>query len=1366
MARAGKIFVPRFVTERLKDGTRSEPQPLSHWSTTPAYVLLGDPGAGKTRALTVEAEKCGAQVASATDFGIAQTKKLVKGMPSFIDALDEKRAGVSDADALNAIRTELVRLKKPPFRITCREIDWLGGVDTNALKAVSPNGEIVELHLEPLTDENIQALLVNWPDVMPKPDVFWKHATQHGLQGWLRNPMALELFVKAVLRGGYGELPSSKLEIFQLATTQLATEFNEQHVASRRRAQPGLDQVLEGAGKMFATLLLSNADGLTPVARPIGGDGGAIALNTVQSTLGIEGQNVSVILASMLFSTANGQSRPYHRTIAEYLGAVAIGKLVEGGLPVSRVLALMSGQDGGIVEPLRGLHAWMAVTCPGERSTLIARDPLGVVMYGDVRGFSAHEKRQIFEALAGEADRYAWFRNGSWNAHPFGSLGTPDMVPAMKEILGRAARDAPHQVLVECILDAILHGDKLPDVLINLAAIIEDSTFDPYSRRQALQAWLAQSEDIAPARRWLDEIRSGRLQDIDDSLRGTLLKRLYPHHVTPSEVTTYFSKGKQRNFIGGYQRFWSHDLLESTPEGKFAELADAFALVPLSEDRLYQDFELPRILGKVVSLALNKTGTFEPTGRIIGWLRIGRGKYDDVVIKDGNAAAIANWLTDHPEDLKRVYIELCLREAKTSSPGQVHFWNAVNFLYGAKYPRDWYNWLLNVAAEVESPELACFFFQRAAVVALANSVDFDIRMEDVEGWVNKHSITWSPAQDWLTEVWSRPLTPSPHWQQEQFKREREYQAKRIADQQLRQRRFSEMFSKYPVGTIGVGSLHNLALAYKGRYSDIHGETPAARLQDLMGGGSAEVETALAHLAATLQRTDLPSVEDILASGLAGKEHLVRPASLVAADIAYAENPAALATWPEDLFKRLVAFWLTDGTDNEPPWYEAAIRLQPRWVAELMVPYALQMIRKRKAHSPTGLWALARNGDLADFARIVVPAILEKFPVRANETQLDRLVSDLLPAALRHLEPALLADIVNRRLENTSMDAGQRIAWLSVGTFQNNRAMGKALVKFLGNSQARVQHLMRALSAQVDREMNHLRLDLRTQVLLIELIGRHVAPRVREGASIVTVTDEGRDRIRTLIQSLSSFTDAEAQSELIRLRTLPQLKAWWMALDSAIFENTRLARAAHFTHASPQAVALMLAKNAPASPADLQALLIDYLRQLEKDIHGSEENLLRPFWMDKTATGRQNPRIENDCRDHLLALLRPRVRPLAVAVDKEAYAAEDKRMDLRASIQGQANPKRLPIEIKKDSHDNVWTAWRDQLWLKYLNDPKSGGYGIYLVLWFGQKATALDGVRPESAEKMETMLRGKIPPSDQVRIAVVVMDLSLTPSRSR
>jgi hypothetical protein len=1351
MAQPEKIFVPRFATQRLKEGGRSERQPISHWRETPAYVLLGDPGAGKTKALTDEAQACGAQVASAADFGIVASQRGAKGVPVFIDGLDEKRAGNTDTDALNAIRIELGKLKNPKFRITCREIDWLGGVDTNALKAVSPNGEIAELHLEPLTDSDIESLLVNWRGELPDPLAFWTYATERGLQDWLRNPMALELFVKAVLRAKNGGLPESKLEIFKLACEQLASEFNEQHVASRRRAQPALDQILDDAGKMFATLLLSNADGLTSTAAAHDGTGSIIALNTLPSELAIK--NEAAARASLLFTTVNGQSKPYHRTIAEYLGAVAIGKLVEDGLPIGRMLALMSGQDGGIVEPLRGLHAWMAVTCPRERTQLIDRDPLGAVMYGDVRAFSRDEKLHIFKALAGEAERYAWFRNGDWNAHPFGALGTRDMVGAMQEILSSGERSQAHQSLLDCVMDAIRFGDDLPAMLPYLEQVVRDATYMSDARLAAMHASLAQAKaDFVPARQWLDDIRAGQIEDPDGRLRGALLKALYPVHLTPTEVVNYLYQTEQGDFVGRYGNFLSTHLLSQTPTGKFSELADAFASLNLYRATLAEDFDLHRPICEVIVAAIRESSNESSTRRLISWLQIGRDGKSGVAIKGDD---IGRALGKNVETLKRVYAELCSRVEVNEQSGNLDFLSPAEFLYGSKLPSDWYNWLLTLAETAQSAELARFYLQDAATEALKGEFDFDIRMEDVEAWVTRNLPIWPEAENWLSASWSQP---PDHWQAKQYQQGQKHRVERLNKEKLRHQNYAEHFEQSADDLIDIGVLSRLALAYKNRLFGIGGDTPAARLHNLVGGGESRFEIAFKHLKSSLTRPDLPTSDEILKSGLAGKEHFVRFPCLVAAEIAFAESPDVLKNWSDDLLKRLVAFWLTDGTGDEPAWYAALVCTQPQLVAAVMVPFTVHTIRKRSGFSVTGLWDLARKDDLKEFARAVVPVILEKFPVRSNEHQLKRLVEELLPAGLKHLEPKTLAAIAAKKLANTSMDAGQRVAWLAIGIFQNNMAIAKALVKFLGKSQSRVQHLIHALVGQTDRDMNHLTLSIETQSLLIELLGPRASPAWSDRGYTVRPVDKVRDITRIMITTLSGLTDPAASRELARLRSLPALGAWFESLDAAMYDNTRLLRAASFVHASPQRVASTLANQAPANAADLQALVIDQLLGLEKEIRGSDANLLYQFWVDDGA-GSRKPELENPCRDRLLAPLRGRLLAKDVQVDKELHAFDDKRMDMRASTVSGGQRQIVPVEIKRENDINVWTAWRDQLDRKYLTEPDSGGYGIYLVLWFGHQPKAFEGVKPKSAKEMAAMLQDRIPAADRFRISVVVMDLS-------
>jgi hypothetical protein len=57
----------------------------------------------------------------------------------FIDGLDEKRAGRSDRDTVDALVAKLFAVGPHKVRISCRVADWLGDSDLAALRA-SPSG--------------------------------------------------------------------------------------------------------------------------------------------------------------------------------------------------------------------------------------------------------------------------------------------------------------------------------------------------------------------------------------------------------------------------------------------------------------------------------------------------------------------------------------------------------------------------------------------------------------------------------------------------------------------------------------------------------------------------------------------------------------------------------------------------------------------------------------------------------------------------------------------------------------------------------------------------------------------------------------------------------------------------------------------------------------------------------------------------------------------------------------------------------------------------------------------------------------------------------------------------------------------------
>ena len=76
-------------------------RPLATYRDTSAYVLLGDPGAGKTTAFEAEREALGddACFVTARDFVTLDPGRHPewRGKTLFVDGLDEVRAGRSDA---------------------------------------------------------------------------------------------------------------------------------------------------------------------------------------------------------------------------------------------------------------------------------------------------------------------------------------------------------------------------------------------------------------------------------------------------------------------------------------------------------------------------------------------------------------------------------------------------------------------------------------------------------------------------------------------------------------------------------------------------------------------------------------------------------------------------------------------------------------------------------------------------------------------------------------------------------------------------------------------------------------------------------------------------------------------------------------------------------------------------------------------------------------------------------------------------------------------------------------------------------------------------------------------------------------------
>ena len=508
------------------------PRSLEDFRERDACVLLGAPGAGKTVEFEREADECedGCYV-TARDFITFADRPEWHGTTLFIDGLDEVRAGAADGRTpLDAIRAKLDALGRPRFRLSCREADWFGASDRQHLESVSARGEVTVLRLDPLSGEGIRELLGHRSDV-EDADEFVAEARERGIDSLLASPQSLRMLAEAVAGGTW---PETRMETFALACEKLVREQNADHrCASRDR--PATPELLTAAGRLCALQLLTGAAGYAlPGGEP---DDDYPGLEQIPED---RRETLRHALGTRLFeSPGEGRLAPVHRQVAEFLAARYLAGLIDcDHLPAGRVLALMTGGDGGVVSELRGLSAWLAAHSKTSRTEIVARDPLGTVLYGDVRGFSSDEKRGVLSGLERLTERKPWFRETVGMDSRLGALAALDMGEVFRSHLRDCPVDDAGQRFLALLLQSLIHGASIPGLAGLLMEIVRDDGRWSGARRLALDAFIRHGGSEAPGelKNLLADVQTGAVSDEEHDLLGTLLSALYPESLSPAEI--------------------------------------------------------------------------------------------------------------------------------------------------------------------------------------------------------------------------------------------------------------------------------------------------------------------------------------------------------------------------------------------------------------------------------------------------------------------------------------------------------------------------------------------------------------------------------------------------------------------------------------------------------------------------------------------------------------------------------------------------------------------------------------------------------------------------------------------------------------
>ena len=1347
--------VPRTCTEI----TQNEPdhrgekksRPLKEFRSKPAYVLLGDPGSGKTTAFEVESRELGEEAV------LIDARRFIRSDLNshpewrdkmlFIDGLDESRAGQSDARTpLDSICNRLEKLGRPSFRISCREADWLGDNDRRNLATVSSNSQVTTLRLDPLTDPDIEHIL----DAHPRVDnaqSFVSEARERGIAGLLANPQTLNMLADVV--GGNKGWPASRLETFDQACRKMAEERNEEHAYATYPSPPD-QQTLDAAGHLCAVQLISGAAGFS--LRHIESDADYPAYDACDY------ESPEVLrhpLSTRLFKGVSvGRFVPVHRHIAEFLGARHLARLISEGLPVRRVISLIAGEDGVVVTEIRGLSAWLAAHSRTARGDLIESDPIGVGLYGDIREFSPDEKRKLILSLNREVAMLPYKVRFAAALAP---LASPDMESTLRDELTKSDRDVDHQLVVEFLLSVLRGGAPLSSLSEILFEIVHDDTWWPRVTEAALDAFIDNSADslerTSKLKQLLADIRAGRVADSDNELLGTLLAHLYPREIQPSEVWDYLGEQGDTRLIGRHQIFWDRSLLKRSSDGQVAELLDHLQeRLPGLRSALESRF-LDHLPIKLLARGLQAHGDELESARLYNWLRAGafrdwegpRHAYES----EESMKQVRTWLEQRPEVQKAVLMEGVIR-CQDSDDFRLCSSSVWSSLHGSTLPPDLGLWSLERAVQLveTSPRLSEFFFQSA--VRLHNEgignqgLTRSVLVERVRG----HEL--------LEKQLASLLDPAIHPAELQRRQEIEKydeEDKRRRDQWIDYVRTNA--DALRENRAAPKLLHHLAEAYYGVLptwsTSITGEQ---RIREQLGNDEDLTKAALSGLRATVWRDDVPGVDEIISLRSESRLHYLALPFLAGLDEIERTEPAELFRLNERLKRTALAFYYCRAVygGNDAGWYLMWLHASTELVAEVLIKCAVSAIRNGEEIIPS----LERLGNLkndAQVARHVSKAILCAFPVRCALKQV-RALDSMLWAALQHIDSASLQRLIEKKLSRRSMNAAQRVHWLAAGVLVAPAKYLKSLERFATGREARIRQLAVFLCSGDRRQSLLNDLPVPCLKLLVGLIGHSYGPAIPNGW--VTLEVVASDRVRHFIQRLASLPGEDATQALEVLSSDAALHRWHDLIVDARDRQRLVRRDAAYNHPTVEQICRTLSNQAPANPSDLAALVLDRLEDLADQIRTGNTDDWRQYWNEDSYGKPQSSKHEDSCRDALLSDLRARL-PEGVDAQPEGQYAGDKRADIRIAHKN----FNVPVEIKKSTHPDLWSAARNQLIAKYTSDPATRGYGVYLVFWFGESdcQPPPSGARPSTAEELRRRLQATLTDDEARKISICVVDVS-------
>jgi len=1154
----------------------------------PNIVLLGEPGAGKSHLFNHGSQHENGNCITARNFTIYADEPYTN-KPVYIDALDEKRSRSEQPDSIGEIIRRIKQINPSKVRLSCRVADWLGETDLELFKPYfEANGGYCVVVLEALTGAEIDQILTG--KNIDNPSEFREQAYNKGVSSLLTNPQTLIMLADSVKNGQW---PKTKKELYENATELLLTEHNDKH---KRKPLAGFtpSQLKDAAGAACAVLLIADVEGIS-------------LLKGRHSYAEIPYPDSEAVLAALTkqaFVTIDQEQVNYsHRTIAEYLAACWLVNSIRKGLPVSRVCSLLCVDNYPALE-LRGLYAWLVQLLPDEYAdALMANDPYGVLVLGDVSCLSLSSRKALLNALVKLAEKDPWFRAQDWTSEPLGALSTPEMANEFKAILSRQPRQFH---LRSVVLNAISYGELQPELKDDLLQIFCDDDA-PYAERS--DAFDGLINAIPDGIALVVQATKERLQSSSDDLRlkEAVMTRIYDGHFNVEDVVQLVSehinhREIQDRLIGG---LWS--LSRSLPLDELPQVLDRLTKIELDESKYNDDFwhfnydTLERTLLSTKNIDIDRL-----------WLWISKLKLSPRSGSYFNKDSIKDWFSANQQYVIALF-NTALRE-QNDLISIWRFWNDFQQLVRFEFDIDQ---IINSAFSLIVEKDYCnekeqFIFELALTLTVTRTTNlerfnllfkFGCSHPELSG-VLSHACQ-TEVQDWRWKDINRNIKHK--------KKQRETQQKNRSD-------FEKQQDLICSGQ-HLGWMAWLADVYFARFTDIDRTLePKKRLEQQLG--EQNIEIALEGLQAVLNRSDLPTPFEIVALP-SQNEYLSWWFSILVGMSECWGKQDDLTAYSEQALKAALAlnlllpsFYQTEGNHSqqiEPEWQQALFQYKPELVQAVYLEI-IEILLKTKQDHVQGIRDLCQHPQLTHNRAAIVLWLLTNYP-NAPSQELETLL--LTAVTLPDIKDELLLLTQSVLKPRTRVRLKQKVLWISIGFLIDFEQFKDAIIHCSAKRESFIWTLISIIGhVRSDDDKNQPYKFAVAQFNFITcLVGKRF-PDVAHPTGVMCGNQnpwDAADFVKRRITQLSTQIDGESIRALNDLIGEPQLSSYRDYLKHAAANQAALRRKQLFVQPNWQQAIAALSNGKPAHIADLHALTIEHLKDVVNRIRTENTDIFKIFW---------------------------------------------------------------------------------------------------------------------------------------------------------